>query len=177
LFGGLILSLGSKRAVPGFDLLSGPEREAIKDFLLLWSLYEGTMILDTSGSADAIVRAVRSLKDGGKLTLEPFSPAIKYFKERYYDGSDLTNAFQELRLRPNDRHALVIRMVRGQSSDDTEILVSCSHHHPSPGKQPLPRGQMELWHSGSIGKLPERQQRADGRHRPASIVKERLDRA
>jgi hypothetical protein len=67
--------------VTGFSLLSGEEREAIKDFSLLWSLYEGT-ILNTSGSANAIIRAVESLKASGRLTLEPLRGAINDRAER-----------------------------------------------------------------------------------------------
>jgi hypothetical protein len=46
-----------EKTAPGFDLLSGSERDAIKDFSLLWTLYEGT-VLQSSGSAAAIIRAV-----------------------------------------------------------------------------------------------------------------------
>jgi hypothetical protein len=80
-----------ERTAPGFDLLSGPEREAIKDFSLLWTLYEGT-ILHASGSADSIMRAVGSLKSRGKLSLDPFRPAILHFTGRYFDGTELTDA-------------------------------------------------------------------------------------
>jgi hypothetical protein len=109
-----------KRNVLGFSLLSGQEREAIKDFSLLWSLYEGT-ILNASGSANAIIHAVDSLKASDRLTLEPLRGAIDYFVERYFDG-DLTYAFDELRLRSNDHRALVEKVVKRQSTDDTEIL-------------------------------------------------------
>jgi hypothetical protein len=51
-----------EKTVLGYQLLSDQEREAIKDFALLWSLYEGR-ILHTSGDAKEIIRAVNSLKD------------------------------------------------------------------------------------------------------------------
>jgi hypothetical protein len=34
----------------GFNLLSEPERAAIRDFALLWTVYEGT-VLNASGNA------------------------------------------------------------------------------------------------------------------------------
>jgi hypothetical protein len=110
-----------EKTAVGFARLSAQEREAIRDFSLLWSFYEGR-ILNTAGSANAIIRAVTALKDDGKLTLEPFRPAIKHFLERYYDGIDFTHAFEELHLRSNDHRALVEKVVRGQPSDDAEIL-------------------------------------------------------
>jgi hypothetical protein len=110
-----------EKSVPGFDLLSEQEKEAITNFSLLWSLYEGT-ILNTEGNANAIIRAVTSLKNRGKLRLEPFGAAIEYFVQRYYDGTSLTYAFHELHLRSNDHRELVERVVRHQSLDDAEIL-------------------------------------------------------
>jgi len=110
-----------EQTAPGFSSLSGQEREAIKDFSLLWSLYEGT-ILNNSGNANTIIHTITSLKRRGKLTLEPFRPAIEHFLERYYDGTDLTYAFHNLHLRSNDHPELVEKVVRGQSSEDVEIL-------------------------------------------------------
>ena len=110
-----------ERSAPGFDRLSTQEREAIKDFALLWSLYEGT-VLSATGSAGEIVRAVGSLRDQGKLNLEPFHPAIEYFSRRYYDGTELTPAFEGLHLRAGDRRPLVERVIQRQSSDELEIL-------------------------------------------------------
>jgi hypothetical protein len=101
--------------------LNEQERGAIKDFTLLWSLYEGT-ILNNSANANAIIRTVRSLKNDGKLSMEPLRPAIKHFLDRYYDGIDLTHHFYHLHLRSNDHPDLVERVVRRQSSDDVEIL-------------------------------------------------------
>jgi hypothetical protein len=78
------------------------------------------MILNTAGSAAAILRDVASLQEGGRLTLSPFRPAIKYFTQRYFDGVHLR--LDELRLRPNDRKSLVEKVIRGQASDDAETL-------------------------------------------------------
>jgi hypothetical protein len=52
-----------EKTQPGFDQLSTEERDAIRDFSLLWSLYEGT-VLAKSGSARAIVADVKSFKQG-----------------------------------------------------------------------------------------------------------------
>jgi hypothetical protein len=78
-----------EKTVLGYQLLSDQEREAIKDFSLLWSLYEGT-VLNARGNGDAIIRAINSLKERGKLVLDSCRPAIEYFIARYFDGTDLT---------------------------------------------------------------------------------------
>jgi hypothetical protein len=110
-----------EESAPGFDQLSAQEREAIKNFALLWSLYEGR-VLNTQGNAINIIQAVESLKKQGKLTLAPFRPAIDYFSKRYYDGTNLTPDFDGLEFKKPDRRSLVKSVVRGQSSDDAEIL-------------------------------------------------------
>ena len=112
-----------EKTAPGYDLLSDPERKAMKDFSLLWTLYEGT-VLHASGNAGAIVGAVDHLKSSGRLSLDPFRPAIEHFSGRYFDGTDMTDAFRGLHLRPNDRRELVENVLRGQSSDEAEILTA-----------------------------------------------------
>lgn len=106
---------------PGFAQLSEQERKAIKDFSLLWSLYEGT-VLNTNANADAIIRAVALLKERGKLTLNPFQAATEYFSARYHDGTSLTPEFDGLNLRNGDHKPLVEKVVKGLSNDEGEIL-------------------------------------------------------
>jgi hypothetical protein len=106
---------------PGFAQLSAQERKAIKDFSMLWSLFEGT-ILNTNASAGAVILAIGVLKGQGRLTLKPFGTAITYFSNRYYDGTNLTNEFNGLRLRPRDHKPLIEKVIKGQSTDDAEIL-------------------------------------------------------
>jgi hypothetical protein len=110
-----------EKTVIGFSLLSGTEREAIKDFALLWTVYEG-MVLDASGSAAAIKRAVGLLKSEGRLSLDRVLPMIRYFRDRYFDGIDLTDEFYSLHMRRNDDSNLVERVLRGKSNDDPEML-------------------------------------------------------
>jgi hypothetical protein len=88
---------------------------------MLWSLYEAK-VLDNAGSAKAIIRAVGLLEGLGKVTLEPFHTAIEYFSNRYYDGTNLTLAFNELRFNSNDCRPLVESVVQGQSTDEVKIL-------------------------------------------------------
>jgi hypothetical protein len=106
---------------PGFADFGDEERSAIRDFTLLWSLYEGT-ILKTSGSARAITSDVKSLREIGRLSLDPIAVQIEHFLSRYFDGGELTDAYGMLNLRSNDQPDLVERVVRRQSRDEGEIL-------------------------------------------------------
>ena len=110
-----------ERTQPGFEHVSAEERAAIRDFALLWSLYEGT-VLGTWGNAGTIVADVTSLKASGRLTLNSIREPIEHFRSRYFDGTELTYAYGMLYLRPNDQPNLVERVVRKQSDDEVEIL-------------------------------------------------------
>jgi hypothetical protein len=110
-----------EKTQPGIDHLSAEKRDAIRDFLLLCSLYEGT-VLAKSGSARAIVADVNSLKRDGRLMLDRIREPIEHFLSRYFDGADLTYAYGMLYLRRNDRSDLVERVVRRRSQDEAEIL-------------------------------------------------------
>jgi D-alanyl-D-alanine carboxypeptidase len=57
-----------KQKVSGFDSLSVSERKAIKDFALLWSLFEGR-VLNFDAKAVTIIQAVNRLRDGDKITI------------------------------------------------------------------------------------------------------------
>lgn len=106
---------------PGFEQLSSRERNAIRDFSLLWSLFEST-VLETNANAGAIIRMADQFRAQQKLTQVPFQPAIRYFCDRYYDGENFTPEFENLRLRGNDQRPLVEKVISGQSNDDSEIL-------------------------------------------------------
>ena len=65
-----------EKNVLGFSLLSAQEREAIRDFSLLWSFYEGT-ILNASGSANVRCVAPSTISSEGILTeISPFTNCI-----------------------------------------------------------------------------------------------------
>lgn len=109
-------------AVPGFDELSEAERTAIRDFSLLWSLFEGT-VLATRANAGRIMEAVNGLREADRLQLEPFEDAIGHFRGRYYDGQNFTPAFdQHLHFRNGDNRPLAEAFVCGQTEDEAEIL-------------------------------------------------------
>ncbi len=107
----------------GFDLLSKHEREAIKDFALLWSLYEG-MVLDTEGSTANIIRSIGQLKERDKLTLMPFRNAIQHFSARYFNAGCFTPEFTALNLRAGDNIPLIKKVLCGKSLDEGETLIA-----------------------------------------------------
>jgi hypothetical protein len=108
--------------VPGFDVLSEEERAAIRDFSMLWSLFEGT-VLGADGNAQALVAVVNELEKRGVIDLAPLDPAIEHFRGRYYANSTFTPAFdQHLHFRGNDRRKVAEAFVSGATNDAAEIL-------------------------------------------------------
>ncbi|MEN8132225.1 MAG: hypothetical protein ABFS45_19015 [Pseudomonadota bacterium] len=80
---------------PGFRELSTEERNAIMEFSLLWSLFEAKA-LNTQGNATAILAASLRWAESDLLTVEMFEPALTYFRNRYYNGTDFTYHFDHL---------------------------------------------------------------------------------
>jgi hypothetical protein len=108
--------------VPVFDVLSEEERAAIRDFSMLWSLFEGT-VLGADGNAQALVAVVNELGKRGVIDLVPLGPAIEHFRGRYYANGTFTPAFdQHLHFRGNDRRKVAEAFVSGATNDAAEIL-------------------------------------------------------
>lgn len=114
-----------ERRVEGFGRLPQPDRDAIRDFGLLWALFE-QRVFDTEGAnAGKIVAAMAHLQAEGKLDLGPLYPALTYFQDRYFRDGALTERFEKLGLRDRtDRAELVERFVMGKLAAPEEVLAS-----------------------------------------------------
>jgi hypothetical protein len=105
-----------------FGMLPLEEKEAIKNFCLLWSVCEG-QFLNRNANTKKIRGAVNKLAKRGHLSLEAFRTAIDHFMTRYWDGKNkqFTPLFYELRVAEDDQE-LVKKFIRGQLKDKAEIL-------------------------------------------------------
>jgi hypothetical protein len=108
--------------VPGFDDLSEDERVAIRDFSMLWSLLEGT-VLGSRGNAGTLITMVNGLRERGAVDLAPVAAAIAHFRERYYADGEFTPAFdQHLHFRNNDHRPVAEAFISGATNDPVEML-------------------------------------------------------
>jgi hypothetical protein len=108
--------------VPGFDELSEEERAAIRDFAMLWSLFEGA-VLDARGNAGALVAIVNRLHERDAVNLATLDAAVAHFRGRYYANGGFTFAFdQHLHFRNNDHRPLAEAFVSGATNDPPEML-------------------------------------------------------
>lgn len=109
--------------VPGFSDLEDKERCAIADFLLLWSLFE-SKFLDTNGNSKRIRDAVEAWNKAGKLDVGTFDQELAYFRDRYYKDGNLSNHFEQLRLRNSDFKPMVQAVIDGSNDDPQACLAS-----------------------------------------------------
>jgi len=108
---------------PGFDMLPQQDRDAISHFALLWSFFEARA-LTARGSAHAILALTHEWLALGRLTMEPFSESLQYFKERYYANGAETEYLSGLNLRPNDCRDLVYAVLKGENTDPADCVAA-----------------------------------------------------
>lgn len=111
------------RNAPGFNRLSVEEREAIKDFSLLWSLFEA-LVLDTHGSAEGIFAACAQLQKSGRLRIQALTGSIAYFQSRYFEGNSFTAAYDGLHLGKADRVQMVEAFLKGHTEDHVATVAA-----------------------------------------------------
>ena len=96
---------------PGFAELSDDERNAIRDFVLLWSLFEAR-VLDSRASAQAIANAARRWSDHGRLGRDKFQVEQTYVRNRYCPDGEISCHFGHLNFRGADKELLVRKFLR-----------------------------------------------------------------
>jgi hypothetical protein len=111
---------------PGFSALSADERQAIGEFSLLWSLFEGR-VMGTRASATAVYAAVSHWNAEGTLDAEVYDPELTYFRERYFDGSNFTGHLEHLHLHAANKPNLVRAVIDG-SNNDPILRVGVIHN-------------------------------------------------
>ena len=91
------------------------------EFSLLWSLFEAKA-LNTQGNAAAILAAALRWTESSLLTADMFEPALTYFRNRYYNGTDFTYHFDHLHLRQTKRPELVRSVLKSKTTDIANVV-------------------------------------------------------
>lgn len=112
------------RYAPGFAALTDGEREVISDFAMVWPLFEAK-VLNSNARPVTIIRVSASWAAAGKLGGNPYADALSYFQARYVANGQLTDRFQHLNFRNEDREELVRRILLGQSNAPSELAAAC----------------------------------------------------
>jgi hypothetical protein len=106
----------------GFRDLPEPDREAIFDFALLWSLFEAKA-LETRASSESITRVVQEWALQGNLADGDFGEGLAYFSNRYFPDGVESNCFSGLNLRSNDNPEFVKRVLRSRNNTNVETAA------------------------------------------------------
>jgi len=94
----------------GYGDLSAEERTSIRDFSMLWSLFEAKH-LDCNGSANRIRKW--ATRDEGNVN--DYADPLNHFRERYFVGGSFTENFSGLNLRASDCPDLVKDVLSGKN--------------------------------------------------------------
>ena len=112
----------------GYVDLDEDDRTAIREFALLWSIFEVQALFGKSG-VKAIVDYIDDLAktaelEERKLLTAPFIPHLSYFREQYVsdDGASTNDLFRELRFE-NDNHTELVSHALIKLSDETPELT------------------------------------------------------
>lgn len=91
----------------------------IKDFSLIWNVFEDNVC----GNSFSIQKLEQDLANRN-IDVNLFAHHLTYFKNRYTDNGTLTNRFQFLYFRPNDRQQLVESVLLGTDTDPNNIILA-----------------------------------------------------
>lgn len=111
--------------VPEFGALPEGDKEAIQDFLLLWSFFEGTK-LNHEANVTEIKKYVESIKCDGSLYQFNIASYIRYLHTRDFADGKLTQFYGALKGEHNKSGIdYVEKLLQGNSISKEEELIGC----------------------------------------------------
>ncbi|MDO9511345.1 MAG: hypothetical protein Q7J34_06280 [Bacteroidales bacterium] len=98
---------------------SAEELNEIKDFTLLWNIFENTIF-----NAEFSINILEQEIANRNPNIENFQICFDYFQNRYVNNNQIGNRFQFLNFRRNDREQFVRDVLLGSiTTDDEKILA------------------------------------------------------
>ncbi len=93
----------------GFAQLSDAERQTIADFSIVWALFEAKVMAERA-DPPRLRQIAAKWEEVGLLAAEPFTEALAYFQDRYFENGEPTGHFPYLKL-PEGVHTNMVRDV------------------------------------------------------------------
>lgn len=109
--------------IPGYAALPQPDRDAITNFALLWSLFEARL-MENEANATQIAKAVDQWEASATLGAEFYDGELAYFRDRYFQNGDFTFRFENLKLRKSDMPDLISAGVRGDADSPRDRVLT-----------------------------------------------------
>ena len=108
-----------------FGSLPECDKEAIQDFLILWSFLEGTK-LNNDGNVNAIKKYVESIRCDGSLYQFNIASYIRYLRIKYYADGEFTEFYSDLKMEQSKLGMeYVENMLKGNSTNQEDELIGC----------------------------------------------------
>lgn len=104
----------------GLHALSDDELDAMRDFTLVWALFEDRA-MGTRGSQPRLAASVEAMVIPAALPA-PFSEALSFWRNRYWENGAETYAFNALDFAKNQYRGLALAVLSGASEDAVEIV-------------------------------------------------------
>lgn len=95
--------------------------EVIKDFSLLWSLFEG-QIFETNFNVRLLENKIIRWSQENLINSEYFSKVLEYFKHRYFENGEESEHFRRLNFRSSHHESLVRSVLLGQKTDLISLI-------------------------------------------------------
>jgi PAS domain S-box-containing protein len=111
--------------VPEFGSLPECDKEAIQDFLILWSFFEGTK-LKNDDNVNAIKKYVESIRCDGSLYQFNIASYIRYLRIKYYANGEFTEFYSGLKMEQSKQGMeYVENLLKGNSMNQEDELIGC----------------------------------------------------
>lgn len=99
--------------------LNDQDLSSIKDFSLIWNVFEDTVCSNNFSIATAETQILTR-----QLNLQEFQNTLDYFKNRYVENGSTNQRFGFLHFRPNDREDFVRQVLLGNITDTHQIVLA-----------------------------------------------------
>ncbi|MDD2003609.1 hypothetical protein [Pseudomonas putida] len=109
---------------PGFAQLSLEERNAIADFSMIWSFFEGTR-LGGSGGMQTIRQFAEAPEAQGIIGGCGINMYLPYLKERYIDGGQFNYRFSHLHVERSNNPPEIIDALQNDDASEKTKLIGC----------------------------------------------------
>ncbi len=112
------------KKVPIFTNLPEDEQNAIYDFTLIWSLFEGEELAGFC-NMDKIRTYATKLEQESKLPNAKTNSYLLYLKDRYLENGDLNNKFEHLKYERSGSPSEILTALCDESASDKTKFIAC----------------------------------------------------
>ncbi|MBS4060371.1 MAG: hypothetical protein KG029_08235 [Bacteroidetes bacterium] len=103
--------------------LTGDELESVRNFALLWNLFEG-LVCNKDANVGKFSDAVTKLQQQGNLNIDDYVAFLQYCTNRYVTNGEANDRFPKLKLQRNNNPELVEAVLKGDETAPEKVLLA-----------------------------------------------------